>query len=162
MNWYKAAEERTAHVTPAEFGAMSLQQKQDLVTPTLTKYVDQELQRLFFTESYMGKHYALWNLSQNRSITPETQRLFFTEKYMSKDWVLTYLAGNTSITPATQRLFFAWDYEGKSEALWFLAKNEKFLRNFTREELLLIKGVVKGSLKLQILSKRLKQIAGAP
>ena len=160
MNWYKAAEERTAPVTAAEFGAMSLQQKQDLVTPT-TKHLDQELQRLFFTESYMGKHFALWNLSQNRSITPETQRLFFTEKYMSKDWILTYLAENTSITPATQRLFFAWDYEGKSEALWRLAMNEKFLRGFTREELLLIKGVVKGSLKLRILSKRLRQIAGA-
>ena len=159
MNWYKKAETAVS-VTSAEFGAMSLQQKQDLVTPT-TKHLDQELQLLFFTESYMGKHFALWNLSQNRSITPETQRLFFTEKYESKDWILTYLAGNTSITPATQRLFFAWDYEGKSEALWYLAKNEKFLRGFTREELLLIKGVVRGSLKLRILSKRLRQIAGA-
>ena len=120
-------------------------------------------QRLFFTEKYENKVKVLENLASRKSIAPEVQRLFFTESYEGTWDVLLHLAINSDITPETQRLFITESYEGKSEILTFLARNnQKFLRDFTRDELLQIKKVARGSIKLLVLSKRPKQIAGVP
>ena len=138
-----------------------------------------ETQLLFFTEWYgnsdfqnkswrhgsQHKGWILQRLAGNRSITPEVQRLFFAKKYKyeGKGEALQYLAGNRSITPETQRLFFMFDnvsYWNKKEILENLAENPSFLHDFTLEHWLLVKGAARGRAKLQVLSKRLKQIVG--
>ena len=160
MNWYKIATEgREVPITSEGFGAMTREEKVALARKTSLALATQ---RLFFTEEYGNKSQVLENLAWNRSVHPEVQPLFFTEEYGKKGAVLWDLAGNSSITPETQRLLITEKYEEKDNALWILAKNENFLRDFTREELLLIKGVARGNLKLHVLSKRLKQIVGVP
>ena len=150
-----------------------------------------EVQTLFFTEEYGGKDYILSWLADNRSIHSATQRLFFKHEYVGNHWVFVFLARNESIIPDVQRLFFAGEYKRKSEALYNLAWNRSitpevqrlfftelyggkanilshlvdnpmFLHDFTLEELLLIRNVVRGAGKLHVLSKRLGQIAGVP
>jgi len=128
VNWYKMAEAAVT-VTPAEFGAMTREEK--IV------------------------------LARNPSISPDTQRLFFTEDYEWKNQAIKNLAFNEGIAPATQLLFFTEQYKDKDKALWNLAENHSFLRGeFTPGQWLQIKKAARGSMRLLVLSKRLKQIAG--
>ena len=101
-----------------------------------------------------------WDLTHSPSLTPEVQLLFFAGEYKRKSEALYNLAWNRSITPEVQRLFFTELYGGKANTLSHLVDNPMFLHDFTLEELLLIRNVVRGAAKLHVLSKRLEQIAG--
>ena len=90
------------------------------------------------------------------------QRLFITQEYWGKYWTLRALTDNPSIAPEVQPLFFTEKYENKSKVLENLAENPSFLRDFTLKQLLQIKKVARGGAKLQVLKKRLEQIAGVP
>jgi len=193
VNWYKMAEAAVT-VTPAEFGAMTREEK---IVLARNPSISPDTQRLFFTEDYEGKrgdqYGILWRLALNPSIIPEVQRLFFTEEYEGKSSCLGRLALRKSIAPEVQLLFFTesyegkWDvllrlainnpymmtqetqrlfitesYQGKSEILTFLARNENFLLDSTPYEWLLMRKSAKGSAKLLVLSKRLKQLVGVP
>ena len=191
MNWYKAAEAATVSVTPEGFGAMDWDEKRALaenrgITPATQrlffteKYAEKrgdqygvlwslagnpsitpETQRLLITEKYEEKDNVLWRLAKNESISPLTQQLFFTQEYERKGDVLWYLAMNSNIAQETQRLFFTEPYERKNQILENLAWNPIFLRDFTSEQMLIVKNAARGEARLLVLSKRLKQIAGA-
>ena len=159
MNWYKTATKTAVSVTPAEFGAMTREEKVALARKTSLALATQ---RLFFTEEYRRKEWILEYLAQNPSIHPELQPLFFAEPDLWKNRVLRSLALNRSITSETQRLFLTETYKWKNETLWYLEQNESFLRDFTPDEWLKMKNAVRGRAKLLVLSKRLEQIAGVP
>jgi len=169
-------------VTPKQFGAMTPEEKQALARCT---NLSPQTQRLFFTERYEFTDWVVQDLARNKkitqetqssfftgkftphglafntSITLETQRLFFTEDYEWKNQAIKNLAFNEGIAPATQLLFFTEQYKDKDKALWNLAENHSFLRGeFTPGQWLQIKKAARGSMRLLVLSKRLKQIAG--
>ena len=157
MNWYKKAEAATVSVTPEEFGAMDWDEKRALAE---NRGITPATQLLFFTEEYEDKDVALWDLAGNPNLTPEVQRLFITQEYWGKHWALRALTDNPSIHPEVQPLFFTQKYDNKDEVLRALASNHSFLRDFTLKQLLQIKKVARGGMRLLVLSKRLEQIAG--
>ena len=159
MNWYKAATETTVPVTPEGFGAMSLEEKGVLARDPSISLLTQQL---FFTEEYKRKEWILAYLAKNPSIHPELQPLFFAEPDLWKNRVLRNLALNPNITSETQRLFLTETYKWKNETLWYLEQNESFLRDFTPDEWLKMKNLVRGRAKLHVLSKRLEQLKEIP
>ena len=94
-----------------------------------------------------------WYKTAELTITPKE---FQIEHYQE----LIDIARNTSITQETQLLFFTEQYKDKDKVLWNLTGNWKFLRNFTTAQWLLIKGLVRGEMRLQVLKKRLEQLVG--
>jgi len=184
VNWYKVATEAAVAVTSERFGVMTPEEKRALARNTS---ISPQTQRLFFKQNYEGKKYVLRALALNAGISQQTQQLFFTQEYEDKD-SLQYLAGNPSITPEVQRLFFTEEYKGDGEALrilaWntsispltqqlfftepyerknqilqYLAENPSFLRGeFTTGQWRSIKNAARGSMRLLILSKRLKRL----
>ena len=159
MNWYKAATKTAVSVTPAEFVAMTWDEK---ITLARNESITPATQRLFFTERYEMKDLFLARLAWNRSITLETQRLFFTEDYGNKSQVLEALAWSEDIHPEVQLLFLTQEYPKKNDILGNLAWNPIFLQNFTPEQMLIVKNAARGNAKLLVLSKRLKQLVGVP
>ena len=172
MNWYKiASEDHAVSVTAEQFGAMTWEEKRDLIWPQDPNISARALfssqsstltQRLFFTEQYLNKGYALTFLAVNRGITQAIQRLFFTEEYELKSWALSNLSLNRGITQETQLLFLTEEYSDKDDVLQDLVKNPSFLRGFTSEQWLRFKNAAKGSMRLLVLKKRLEQIVGTP
>ena len=157
MNWYKKAEETTVTVTSAEFRAMTWKEKMALAGNTS---ISHQTQQLFFTQKYERKCYVLRALVRNTSISQQTQQLFLTQEYEGKGDVLWCLAKNSNIAPETQRLFFTEPYERKNHVLANLTGNPIFLQNLTTAQWLQIKNAARGGMRLLVLSKRLKQIAG--
>ena len=162
MNWYKiASEDHAVAVTAEQFGAMTWEEKRDLVWPQ-DPNISTLTQRLFFTEQYLNKGYALTFLAVNRGITQAIQRLFFTEEYELKSWALSNLSLNRGITQETQLLFLTEDYSDKDDVLQDLVKNPSFLRGFTSEQWLRFKNAARGGMRLLVLSKRLEQLKEIP
>ena len=108
-NWYKLAEV-ALNITPAQFKAMSFNDKEALASNTS---ITQETQRLFLKPEYwyqwQYRFLAFSLLAQNPSIIPEIQLLFFTEEYSDKNEVLKILFQNPSflkgLTPKELREF---------------------------------------------------------
>ena len=132
MNWYKLAE-AALNITPDQFKAMSLNDKEALARNTS---ITQETQRLFLKPEYwyqwQYRFLALSNLAYNPSIIPEIQQLLFTEK---NPVLLNALAQNHSLIPQIQLLFFTEEYSDKNEVLKILFDNPSFLKGVTLQEL---------------------------
>ena len=131
-NWYKLAEV-ALNITPAQFKAMSFNDKEALASNTS---ISPETQRLFLKPEYwyqwQYRFLAFSLLAQNPSIIPEIQQLLFTEK---NTVILNALAGNPSLIPQIQLLFFTEEYSDKNEVLKILFQNPSFLKGLTPKEL---------------------------
>ena len=152
-NWYKLAE-AALNITPAEFKAMSFNDKEALASnPRIT----QETQRLFLKPEYwyqwQYRFLALSNLAYNPSIIPEIQQLLFTEK---NPVLLNALAQNHSLIPQIQLLFFTEEYSDKNEVLKILFDNPSFLKGVTLQEMREFTKAKEA--RLPVYSKRLKTI----
>ena len=131
-NWYKLAEV-ALNITPAQFKAMSFNDKEALASNTS---ISPETQRLFLKPEYwyqwQYRFLAFSLLAQNPSIIPEIQQLLFTEK---NTVILNALAGNPSLIPQIQLLFFTEEYSEKNEVLKILFDNPSFLKGVTPKEM---------------------------
>ena len=132
MNWYKLAEV-ALNITPAQFKAMSFNDKEALAKNT---NITPEAQRMFLKPEYwyqwQYRFLAFSFLAGNPSLIPEIQLLLFTEKYPV---ILDTLAGNPSLIPQIQLLFFTEEYSDKNEVLKILFDNPSFLKGVTLQEL---------------------------
>ena len=131
-NWYKLAEV-ALNITPAQFKAMSFNDKEALASNTS---ISPETQRLFLKPEYwyqwQYRFLAFSLLAQNPSLIPQIQQLLFTEK---NTVILNALAGNPSLIPQIQLLFFTEEYSDKNEVLKILFQNPSFLKGLTPKEL---------------------------
>ena len=131
-NWYKLAEV-ALNITPAQFKAMSFNDKEALASNTS---ISPETQRLFLKPEYwyqwQYRFLAFSLLAQNPSIIPQIQQLLFTDK---NTVILNALAGNPSLIPQIQLLFFTEEYSEKNEVLKILFDNPSFLKGVTPKEM---------------------------
>ena len=131
-NWYKLAEV-ALNITPAQFKAMSFNDKEALASNTS---ITPETQRLFLKPEYwyqwQYRFLAFSLLAQNPSIIPQIQQLLFTDK---NTVILNALAGNPSLIPQIQLLFFTEEYSEKNEVLKILFDNPSFLKGVTPKEM---------------------------
>ena len=152
-NWYKLAEV-ALNITPAQFKAMSFNDKEALASNTS---ISPETQRLFLKPEYwyqwQYRFLAFSLLAQNPSIIPEIQQLLFTDK---NTVILNALAGNPSLIPQIQLLFFTEEYSDKNEVLKILFDNPSFLKGVTPKEMREFNKIKEA--RLYVYRKRLKQI----
>ena len=152
-NWYKLAEV-ALNITPAQFKAMSFNDKEALARNTS---ITQETQRLFLKPEYwyqwQYRFLAFSFLAGNPSLIPEIQQLLFTEKHPV---ILDTLAGNPSLIPQIQLLFFTEEYSDKNEVLKILFHNPSFLKGLTPKEMR--EFTKTKEFRLPVYKKRLKQI----